>query len=668
MSTRQVIVQAGGVDFTGDTLANVQVDMGARTPWEQNVGDLATVIIQQDDPGILIGEDLTILVESPDTPEATGGTESTITVDGVVYRLHVFTSDGTFTVTSPGEVEYLIVGGGGGSAHGGGGAGGFLTGTVAVSPDSYPVVVGAGGAGRLSSQTVTAANDGGNSSFAGITAYGGGAGGGNRFGVGRDGGSGGGSGYDTTNPAAATSGTPGQGNGGGISNRTAFGAGGGGGGAGGAGTNGTTQATTIGLGGNGGPGLASTITGTSVYYAGGGGAGANFAGATLPTGGGVGGIGGGGSGALTLDGNGSPGTDGLGGGAGGGEPNGGSGANGGSGVVIIRYRDSYQPVFTGRVDTTSAELTSLGPLWTVTGSGPLTRAGRQNLTSVIAADTDGDQIALLAQEALAVEWEEAGGTWAAQTATWDGFAVDTSAIDQPGQYALAAITSVPTNVVEVMSTAAFSGSGWLYETRDGLLGFADSTHRELLPASEYIVVPGAATSRNAFVTVTQESDVANEIIVEYDGGDVTGKANDSIQTYGRWQRTYTTTLADASAASDFLTRRLNLEGSPRLNVAGTVTIALDQVTDALYDQLLTVERNTGIILEDVPTYLAAEGVYRGFVEGYRWSLGPVESFLDLYVSEYSLSSFGLRWNAVGPAAWADVAATLTWQNATEALA
>ncbi len=395
-----------------------------------------------------------------------------------------------------------------------------------------------------------------------------------------------------------------------------------------------------------------------MFYAGGGG-GYQRNGTHTP---GAGGLGGGGAGTNSTGVNGE---DGKGGGGGAGFT---AGSTGGDGIVIIRYRDTYQPVFTGRVDTTSAELTSLGPLWTVTGSGPLTRAGRQNLTSVIAADTDGDQIALLAQEALAVEWEEAGGTWAAQTATWDGFAVDTSAIDQPGQYDLAAITSVPTNVVEVMSTAAFSGSGWLYETRDGLVGFADSTHRELLPASEYIVVPGAATSRNAFVTVTQESDVANEIIVEYDGGEVTGKANDSIQTYGRWQRTYTTTLADASAASDFLTRRLNLEGSPRLNVAGTVTIALDQVTDALYDQLLTVERNTGIILQDVPTYLAAEGVYRGFVEGYRWSLGPVESFLDLYVSEYSLSNFGLRWNAVGPATWADVAATLTWQNATEALA
>lgn len=346
------------------------------------------------------------------------------------------------------------------------------------------------------------------------------------------------------------------------------------------------------------------------------------------------------------------------------------------GVVIsdeVRVRvevpgDTYETVFTGRVDTTSAQLTDLGPLWTITASGPLTKAGRRELTGIIAADTDGDQIALLAQEALGTQWDETSGDWAAQTRTWDGFAVDTSAIDQPGQYALAAIDELPANVVDAMTTAAFSGSGWLYETAGGLLGFADSTHRELLPASAYITVPGSATSRNDFITVTQEADIANDLIVEYDGGEVTGKATDSMPIYGRWQRTYTTTLADQSAAEQFLTRRLQLEGAPRLNIAGSIFIDLDQVDNALMDRLLTVERNTGIILEDVPTYIEPEGLYRGFVEGYRWSLGPIESSLELFVSEYSLSNFGLRWNAAGPTQWNGVAASLTWQDATEALA
>ena len=60
---------------------------------------------------------------------ASGGT---VTTSGD-YKIHVFTSSGTFTVTTAGNAagsnsaEYLIVaGGGGGGQSGGGGAGGYL--------------------------------------------------------------------------------------------------------------------------------------------------------------------------------------------------------------------------------------------------------------------------------------------------------------------------------------------------------------------------------------------------------------------------------------------------------------------------------------------------------------------------------------------------------------
>ena len=42
---------------------------------------------------------------------ATGGT---VTTDGD-YKVHTFTSSGTFTVTTGGPMEYLVIAGGGGS-------------------------------------------------------------------------------------------------------------------------------------------------------------------------------------------------------------------------------------------------------------------------------------------------------------------------------------------------------------------------------------------------------------------------------------------------------------------------------------------------------------------------------------------------------------------------
>lgn len=102
-------------------------------------------------------------------------------------------------------------------------------------------------------------------------------------------------------------------------------------------------------------------------------------------------------------------------------------------------------------------------------------------------------------------------------------------------------------------------------------------------------------------------------------------------------------------------------------MATPLLIDLLNAPATLVDELLTIERNYGIIVEDVPTYVAPEGLYRGFVEGYVWILDPILPVLEVFVSEYSLSNFGLRWAAAGPTRWNQVGASLTWQDATEDL-
>ncbi len=244
------------------------------------------------------------------------------------YRIHTFTSSGTFTVTGSGNVEYLVVaGGGGGATYGGGGAGGMRTGTLAVTSGNKTVTVGAGGIGSI---TTGASGDGGSSVFDSITSIGGGNGG-NAASVGRDGGSGGGG----SHASAAGNGTSGQGYNGGLGYDGVGNAdrGGAGGGASTAGVNATASASAIG-----GAGASSPISGASVYYAGGGGGGF-YEGA-----GGAGGIGGGGQGGNFGSGQvaGTANTGGGGGSAGEGAT---AGASGGSGIVIVRYRPVSPIVF-----------------------------------------------------------------------------------------------------------------------------------------------------------------------------------------------------------------------------------------------------------------------------------------------------------------------------------
>ena len=218
-------------------------------------------------------------------------------------------------VQPPTSVEYLVVGGGGGggaggNGGGGGGAGGMLSGSGYGVSKGSPISVVVGGGGG-------AGGKGGNSAFGSVVSIGGGFGG-NFGGGGNGGGSGGGGG---SNGAAGGSGTAGQGNGGGHG--IGVNAAGGGGGRGAAGSNAGSG------GGNGGAGLASSISGSSVNYAGGGGG--SYVGGTS----GSGGAGGGGAGTSGV---GANGTNGRGGGGGGGVSSGGAG---GSGVVIIRYPDTY---------------------------------------------------------------------------------------------------------------------------------------------------------------------------------------------------------------------------------------------------------------------------------------------------------------------------------------
>lgn len=291
--------------------------------------------------------------EGPIPFSATGGTIST---PGNGFRYHAFTfpNADNFVVTGgSGIAQVLIVagggGGGGGYYTGGAGAGGVVYGaTIPLSPGTYPVTVGDGGAGSPGLSGTS--GDGSPSSFNAVTALGGGGGGsgpGNPDG-GRPGGSAGGSDYYTYPGINPTAPQPvpvsyiAYGNVGGASRGAPGSAavGGGGGGAGGAGS--------FQQGGNGqpfpqfaGPLIPVLIPvvprmGPTADYYGGGGSGAT-PGVNL-----AGGFGGGGTG-TTGGTDPSPtitaiGANGLGGGGGGrGNPNG-AGGKGGSGVVIIRYQ------------------------------------------------------------------------------------------------------------------------------------------------------------------------------------------------------------------------------------------------------------------------------------------------------------------------------------------
>jgi len=288
---------------------------------------------------------------SPVFTIASGG-DTTIT-DGD-YKVHVFTGDGTLTVSQvgnapdfpgnplagPNTTEHLVVAGGGGCRVGGGGGGGFRTsypGTplqVAIEAQGYPITVGA-----QNSDSV----------FNTITSAGGGYG--SHYVHGPDptpadpGGSGGGAGNNIATRAGGTGNDPAtvppQGNPGG--NSAAVPAITGGGGGGGAAGGSTSPGPGGGGPGGGGAGIADAFFGPTApsygepgpagrYFSGGGGGAGTSSGQTT-----TGGTGGGGNGGAAPGSEATAGSTNMGGG-GGGQINAPYGKPGGSGIVFIRYK------------------------------------------------------------------------------------------------------------------------------------------------------------------------------------------------------------------------------------------------------------------------------------------------------------------------------------------
>jgi hypothetical protein len=245
---------------------------------------------------------------------------------------HFFYSGSNLVVTSPGFVDIVMVGGGGGGANtgsGGGGGGVIERRSMYLEIGVHPITIGAGGIGG-SSQAAPGEN-GGNTTFAGLTAYGGGGGVSHGGGAGVAGGSGSGGAMNIAgSPAQGGASILGQGSAGGAGYVDAgwIGGNGGGGGYSEVGADGTEEG-----GGNGGAGFTHSWYYDQQYAGGGGGGEVN-----------------GNSGGQASFGGGwawqnGPGYDGntIGGGGGGGSYNGGvyeNGGNGYPGFLMI----SYSPV------------------------------------------------------------------------------------------------------------------------------------------------------------------------------------------------------------------------------------------------------------------------------------------------------------------------------------
>jgi hypothetical protein len=256
------------------------------------------------------------------------------------------------------------------------------------------------------------------------------------------------------------------------------------------------------------------------------------------------------------------------------------------------------------------------------------------------------------------------------TETWDDLlGVDISDIDTPGTYDLFDSTTDPgaINALSYVQTVADSGSGFIFETTTGGIGYQDQDHR-----SDYVSANGFINISKNFIladginVTTSRNDVINDAIVTY--GDPTASFQteelDSISQYGRVTSSIETFLKDATDAETLADRIVLLNAYPQPVIQGIkIQIDAPTMTQSLLNALVGVFFGMPVSVTDFPALLFP-GQFFGYIEGWEWNISRFTATLTLNVSDFTFSAVPVAWQDVfAGESWSTIDPGLQWQDA-----
>ena len=350
--------------------------------------------------------------------------------------------------------------------------------------------------------------------------------------------------------------------------------------------------------------------------------------------------------------------------------------------VSIELQDStatFVPIFGGTITDLELSVAQIGNVgysqsYQITALGALSKLPKTLFNLALNQDYDGEQIYEILKETLFNQWQNvpAALTWGTYdpTVTWANAENNgLGEIDRPGDYLMINRGADPIDSYSLASQIALSGLGYLYEDAQGLIGYADSTHRtEYLSANGYVELSAAEARAAGLKIKTRSGDVRNVVTIQYGpsaASHVEATDVQSIGLYGSLAQVFTTYLkntSDAETQADFY---LELRAYPR-PVFDSITYDLTNalIDDNDRDSLINVFMGMPVNISNLPLNMNA-GDFLGFVEGWTLQAGYNELSIQLFVSPISFSLQAMRWNSVPiTELWNTVNPTLTWENAT----
>ena len=281
-------------------------------------------------------------------------------------------------------------------------------------------------------------------------------------------------------------------------------------------------------------------------------------------------------------------------------------------------------------------------------------------------ELDGARIQRILEETLFVAWEDLSNTLTWNdftTETWDNYGVQGIDTIDAGRYEVLARPAAIDQAYNLTDTTQQSGLGYLYDTADFEIGYADAERRSANYATNLIELD--ANLVNADIqTRLQTADIVNSVVIQYDDPvlEVVAQNDTSINNYGLLEEIRSTILAQTIDATEQATNFVNYRGTPKTSLeAVSVNLAHSDMTNTVRDDLLAVTMDSLLYLDNIPVGLIPEGYFEGFVEGWTWTLGRKNLELTMSVSNSIYSTLDVQWedyNAV--IQWQNLDNTITW--------
>jgi hypothetical protein len=349
-------------------------------------------------------------------------------------------------------------------------------------------------------------------------------------------------------------------------------------------------------------------------------------------------------------------------------------------AVTIEVKDSsatYIPIFGGRISDLKQTVRSAGSsaiitTLQITAVGALAKLQRSIFDGNLAEGLDGAQILDLLDDLLLSAWNEvpAAETWANYdaTETWNQAGnIGLGEVDA-GEYTMVSRQLTDAVIAPIANQIANSALGYLYEDANGLIGYADASHRQdYLVANGYTDLDARQAIASGIGVIQRQGDMANKIIVDYGNNfnsSYTAEDINSQETYGLFAEQINSYVKNAVDVEDVADRLLQLRAYPR-DTFQSITFALQspEIDDTDRDALLNIFMGQSVRITNLPLNILG-GEFTGFIEGWTFNASVSGLSVTFLATPTEFSAFAQQWAQVNAAeSWNSVLNTLEWQDA-----